>query len=49
MKAKKSLVKKLSLNKSTISQLDTRELEQLKAGGNPWIEGKTDDPVICTG
>lgn len=31
-------MKKLSLNKETILQLDKREFRQLKAGANKWGE-----------
>lgn len=47
MKLKKTLAKQLALNKSTISQLDTRELEQLKAGGNPWVDTLSLNSVDC--
>lgn len=46
MKTKK-VPSKLVLNKATISLLDTRELKQLKAGLNPWVDNLTIDPMDC--
>ena len=47
MKTKMAILKKLILNKNTVSQLDMQDMEQLKAGGNPWLENWTVDPMIC--
>lgn len=47
MNTKKAFSKKLILDKSTVSQLDTQELEQLKAGGTPWVDTLSQNPVDC--
>jgi hypothetical protein len=48
MKAKK-LVKKLVLNKKTVARLGNGEMNVVKAGGFPWVDGSrvaADCPTI---
>jgi hypothetical protein len=42
----KELNKKLVLNKKTLARLENVEMKTAKAGGNPWVDNKT-DPGQC--